>query len=214
MPRFNIPAAPLIVRPAPFTFPVSVAVPDAFVIETRPVVVKPSILWVAVPVIITGELPPAKVPVFTKLASRVKALFPVANVAPMLMVRVPRAVVAEPRVFVPELENVRLLNVVDDAESVWAPAAPKFTVPVPALNTVPIPVHAPFTLRELVPPFNVPAVRVISPVKVWVNDAPRSNVPPGPLTVRPAPFTGPRNVAVPDDFVMETRPVVVKPSML
>ena len=49
--------------------------------------------------------------------------------------------VIEPNVFIPEPENVRLLNVVADAERVCA-APPKSTVPVPALNKVPVPFQA------------------------------------------------------------------------
>ena len=39
VPRLSVPLAPLIVNPPPFTLPVNVAVPVAFVIETVPVVV-------------------------------------------------------------------------------------------------------------------------------------------------------------------------------
>lgn len=106
--------------------------------------------------------------------------------------RIPLTVqLAVVNVFVPEFENVRLLNVVAEAVSVCA-TPPKLTVPVPALKTVPVPFQAvalvAFSLRMLDPPFSVPAVRVITPVKVWVNPVPRFNVPPVvPLIVRPFP---------------------------
>ena len=86
------------------------------------------------------------------------------------------------KVFMPEFEKVRLLKVVAVPVIVWLPAAPKFTVPVAALNTDPVPFQAvrliAFSLRILDPPFKVPAVRVVTPVKVWVKPAPRFNVPP------------------------------------
>ena len=63
VPRFNIPPAPLKVNAPLDTVPVNVAVPDDFDIVTAPVVVKPSILWVAaVPVIIIAEAPAENVP--------------------------------------------------------------------------------------------------------------------------------------------------------
>ena len=43
-PRFRVPAVPFKVSPTPFTDPVRVATPEAFVIDTRPVVVNPPIL--------------------------------------------------------------------------------------------------------------------------------------------------------------------------
>ena len=86
------------------------------------------------------------------------------------IVRFPFIVVPEVRDFTPEPENIRLLNVVADAASVWAPEPLKLTVPVPGLNTLPVPFHTvalnAFRLRVPEPPFNVPAVRVISPIKV------------------------------------------------
>jgi len=110
---------------------------------------------------------------------------------------------------------------VADAESVWFPAAPKFTVPVPALKTDPVPFHAvvltAFSFRMLDPPFNapVPEVRVITPVKVWVKAVPRFNVPPPvPIIVRAAPFTFPVNVAIPPLLDMVVRPVVLYPAIL
>ena len=127
--------------------------------------------------------------------------------------RIPLIVLALVKVFAPLPERVRLLNVVAVAEIVWA-APPKFTVPVPALKTVPVPFQAvvlvAFSLSILEPPFNVPAVRVTIPVKVWVP-VPRLSVPPVPLMVSAAPLTLPVNVAVPPAvLVMETVPVVVK----
>ena len=74
------------------------------------------------------------------------------------------------KVFIPDPEIVRLLKAVAEAESVWLPDAPKLTVPVPALKTDPFPFQAvaliAFSLRVLDPPFKVPAVRVITSVKV------------------------------------------------
>ena len=43
-PRLRIPAVPFIVKAAPDTFPVNVAVPETFVIDTVPVVVNAPIL--------------------------------------------------------------------------------------------------------------------------------------------------------------------------
>lgn len=168
VPRLIVPPEPLMFRAPPLTLPVSVAVPPVLVIDTVPVVVKPTILCVAVPAIVIVELPAVSVPVLVKSPPRVRPKFAVANVTPVI-VSEPLTTVAELKVFVPELENVRLLNVVVDAERVWA-APPKFTVPVPALKLVPVPPQAvalvEFSLSVLEPPFKVPAVRVTSPVKV------------------------------------------------
>ena len=88
---------------------------------------------------------------------------------PLAIVKAPLMVVTEVKLFVPELEKVRLLKVVAEAESVWD-APPKFTVPVPAVNNDPVPFQAvvlvELSFNVLEPPFNVPAVRVISPVNV------------------------------------------------
>ena len=118
-------------------------------------------------------------------------------------------------VLVPEPEKTRLLKVVVPvAEIVWFPAAPRFTVPVPGVNRVAVPLQA-FVLTEfsfsvLEPPLREPAVRVTIPVNVWVRPLPRLSVPPEPLIVKAAPLTLPVSVAVPPVFDMVTVPVVVK----
>ena len=61
------PEVPLIVRPPPATFPVKVAVPPLFVMETRAVVEKVPMFWSADPAKATGELPADRVPAFVKL---------------------------------------------------------------------------------------------------------------------------------------------------
>ena len=168
-------------------------------------------------IVIVEEPALRAVPLSTKLPPKVKATFAVAKVTPLLMVNAPLATVAELKVFVPDPAKVRMLNVVADAERVWA-APPKLTVPVPALKLLPVPPHAValvlFSLSVLVSPFKVPAVRVTSPVNVCVKPVPKSSVPPVPLIVSPAPPTLPVNVAVPPVFVIETNPVVVKPAIL
>ena len=89
----------------------------------------------------------------------------------------------------------------------------KFTVEVPAVKVLLL-AQLPATLIVELLPKSVPAVRVTFPVKLCVSPAPKSSVPPVPLIVNPPPFTLPVNVAVPAVFVIETRPVVVKPAML
>ena len=104
------------------------------------------------------------------------------------------------------------------ADIVCAPAAPNITVLAPCVKRVPVPFQAvavaEFTFTVLVLPFSVPAVSVISPVKVCVRAAPRSSVPPVPLIVSAAPLIFPETVAVPPVLVMLTGPVVVKPPMV
>ena len=81
-PRSRVPA-PLNVKPAPPMFPATVAVPEALVIETRPVVLNPPILCVAVvPAIVTGELPAKSVPALIKSPWKVNPNPPVARLAP------------------------------------------------------------------------------------------------------------------------------------
>ena len=63
-------------------------------------------------------------------------------------------------------------------------------------------------------PLSEPLVLVHVPVNVCVKPAPRSSVPPFPLRVNAPPFTLPSNVAIPLVFVIDTVPVVVKPSMV
>ena len=64
------------------------ATADVLVIDTLPVVVKPAIAWVAVPVMTIGELPALKaaVPVRTKFPPRVSPKLPVARVEPVFIV--------------------------------------------------------------------------------------------------------------------------------
>ena len=124
-------------------------------------------------------------------------------------------VVFAERIFVPEPEKIRLLNVVVPvAEIVWFPAAPRFTVPVPGVKRVAFPFQAfmltEFSFSVLEPPFREPAVRVTIPVNVWVRLLPRLRVPPFPFKVRAPPFTLPVSEAVPLVFDMVTVPVVVK----
>ena len=71
----------------------------------------------------------------------------------------------------------------------WLPAAPKFTVLVPAEKTDPVPFQASaltkFKFNVLDPPSNVPAMRVISPeFAVWVSPEPKFKVPPNPLMTK------------------------------
>ena len=74
-----------------------------------------------------------------------------------------------------------------------------------------------FSFRVLNPPFKVPAVRVITPLKVCDNPvipASRLSVPPDPLRVSAPPFKLPVKVAVPVVFDIVTVPVVVNAPML
>ena len=215
-PRFNVPPLPLIVKAAPFTLPVNVAVPELFDIVTVPVVVNALMLWVAVPPRVTPP-EPLVVPALARSPFKVNKKVDIAKVTPLLTVSVPLTVVAELNVLVDEPENVRLLKVVAEAESVCA-TPPKLTVPVPAVNNEPVPFHAvvlvAFSLRVLELQFNVPAVRLTVPEKVWVKPEPRFNVPPLPLIVKAAPFTLQVNVAVPAVFDIVTVPVVVNAPIL
>ena len=87
-PKFKIPPpGPLTVNPPPVTFPVKVAVPVVFVMETSPEVEKLPIFCVAaVPVIVTAPVPLVKVPELIKSLLKVKPLAPVVRVEPLLMV--------------------------------------------------------------------------------------------------------------------------------
>ena len=94
----------------------------------------------------------------------------------------------------------------------------KLTVLVPAVNRLVLPLNAVelkfVSLRMLLPPLSDPPRKFTSPVNVWVNPAPRFNVPvPEPLIVSGPPFTLPWKVALPADFVKLTVPVVVKPAI-
>ena len=119
------------------------------------------------------------------------------------------------RVFIPEFENIRLLNI--DAVANVCAAPPKFTVPVPAIKFVPVPFQAvalvAFTLSLLEPPFNIPFDKVTIPDKVCTNPEPRFKVPPVPLIVNALPLTGPVKVAVPAVFTIDIIPVVEKAPM-
>lgn len=129
--------------------------------------------------------------------------------------KIPFTVGIPVNVFAAEPDSVKLLNVVA-VFKVWA-APPKFTVLVPAVKLVPVPVQAVpvrLALMVLEPPFNVPAVSVIAPVKVCVKPVPKFSVPPVPLIVSAAALKLFCNVAVPAVLVMVILPVVVKPAML
>jgi len=154
-------------------------------------------------------------PVHVDVPLSVSVVVPMEIGAVEPMVSAPDTVTFELKVLVPLPLVVRLLKVVM-AAMVWA-APPKFTVPVPAVKTEPVPFHAValvlFSLSVLEPPFKDPAVRVTLPVKVCVNELPRLSVPPEPLIVKPAPLTAPCSVAVPPVLVIVVRPVVVYPAM-
>ena len=85
LPRSSIPPVPLIVSPPPVTLAVKRAVPPVLVIETRPVVKKGPIFCAAPPAIITGELPPVKVPLLVKSPKNVNPKLAVARVDPEVM---------------------------------------------------------------------------------------------------------------------------------
>ena len=84
VPRFRIPPVPLMVSPAPETPLWKVAVPEVFVIDTFPAVVKPEMVWSAAPVSVTPPLPLVKVPpeAMFRLPPRVRRFAPGVNVAP------------------------------------------------------------------------------------------------------------------------------------
>ena len=87
VPRFSVPPKPLRVSPPPDTLPVKVATPAVFVIETRPVVVNPAILWATtVPAMTIGEDVEVKIPRFTKLSPNVVEKLPVFKDALALIV--------------------------------------------------------------------------------------------------------------------------------
>ena len=71
--RVSVPPEPLIVSPAPFTFPERVAVPPVLIIETGPVVEKPAMLCVPDPPILMADPLAVKVPLLTKFPPKVKA---------------------------------------------------------------------------------------------------------------------------------------------
>ena len=75
-----------------------------------------------------------------------------------------------------------------------------------------------FSYKVLNPPFNVPAVRVTTPLKAWVNPVTppsRLSVPPVPLMVRAPPVKLPVSVAIPLGVLdMVTAPVVLNAPIL
>lgn len=86
VPKLSVPAVAFIVKPEPEIFPVKVAVPDAFEKVTKPVVVNPAMLWVAMVLSMTiGELPAVNVPELVKLPPKLTWKFPVFNDAPELI---------------------------------------------------------------------------------------------------------------------------------
>ena len=86
VPRFKVPPVPLIVKPAPFTFPVNVAVPAVLVIDTVPVVVKSSIFCgVIVPAIVIPPAPLVSVPAFIKSPLNVIRFAPGVSIAPVFI---------------------------------------------------------------------------------------------------------------------------------
>ena len=91
-PRFKVPPVPFIIKTTPFTLPVKVTVPVAFVMDTFPVVVKPPMLCeAAVPVIVMGEDPKLTLALVLELIK-----LPVANV----MVPVPEKAIVPVALFV------------------------------------------------------------------------------------------------------------------
>lgn len=144
---------------------------------------------------------------------------PVVSVkAPTVSVNVPFTVVAPVawlRVTPAVLLMVRLLKIIAMFRLiVWAKLPLKLTVPVEAVKVPVLPVKLPVKLKVLEPPSSVPAVNVTAPL-IWCDKlVPRFSVPPLPLMVNPPPMILPVNVAVPAVFVIETKPVVVKSSML
>ena len=111
LPRLRL-LPPLMVSPAPLTLPVNVAVPLVLVIETKPVVVKPAMLWAPViPAIVTPPEPLVNVPAFIKSPSKVKRLAPGVNIAPLPIDVVPLMVVGWLRVTPAVLLIVRLFTV-------------------------------------------------------------------------------------------------------
>ena len=78
-------------------------------------------------------------------------------------------------------------------------------------------VVTPPIIKVLEFPFTVPAVRVQSPLKVWVRlpvPGSKFKVPPELLIIKELPDTLPVKVAVPVVLVIETFPNVVNPAML
>ena len=91
----------------------------------------------------------------------------------------------------------------------------KFTVPDPGVKVPPFFVQLPETVNELfVPPLSKFPEISTSPLTVWFRLLPKFNVPPVPEILSPPADTLLCNVAVPDVFVIETIPDVVKPEIL
>ena len=76
-------------RPTPVTPPWNVAVPDDFVIDTFPVVVKPEMVWSTAPVSVTPPLPIVRLPPdpMVRLPPNVSRFAPGVNVALAFMTR-------------------------------------------------------------------------------------------------------------------------------
>ena len=143
-PKFKVPPVPFMVKPAPFIFPVKVAVPPVFVMEIKPVVVKPPIDWLAVPDIVIPPDPLVKVPLFTKFPVKLISLVPGVNVAPEAISKVSTVMDAPNEVVPPFIVN--LLNEVKvDAGSVFV--VTNSTVPFPAVKI--FPAFAKATAKEL-----------------------------------------------------------------
>ena len=109
MPRSSVPSGPLIVRPAPSTFPVNVAVPADFVINTVPVVVKEPMLCVAVPDMVTPPVVPLTVPpLLMRSPFKVSKNDDIDRFAPLLIVSGEPALktLAALKVIVPEFEMI------------------------------------------------------------------------------------------------------------
>ena len=104
-PKFKVPPVPLIVNPAPFMFPVKVAVPPVFVMEIKPVVVKPFTDWLAVPESVIPPEPLVIVPLFTKLPVKLISLVPGVNVAPVPIFNVSTEILAPNDVVPPVIVN-------------------------------------------------------------------------------------------------------------
>ena len=86
-PRSIVPPVPLMVSAAPLTFPVNVAVPAVFVIETVPVVVNAPMLCATEPVMVTPPVVPLTVPpLFIRFPLKVKRKLDKDKVAPLFMV--------------------------------------------------------------------------------------------------------------------------------
>ena len=123
----------MIVNLAPLIFPVKVAVPAVFVMDTVPVVVKLPTDWVAVPEIVNPPEPEVTVPLFTKSPDNVIRLLPGVNVVPEPIVN---ALIesALPNVVIPPV----IFNVLNDVkvEEGRVFVAVSSTVPEPGVKVL------------------------------------------------------------------------------